>query len=87
MTIEKLLNLPKRFANQDDDLVDDDAIVLVSRTVKIIDDHGKRASAADLDGADSVVVQGKLLPPSKWEKDQDDQAVTTIRAKRIVITG
>jgi hypothetical protein len=31
-------------------------------------------------------VTGKMLPQSKWNKDEDGSAVTTIRAKRVTIT-
>jgi hypothetical protein len=87
MTLGKILNLPKRFAAQDDDLLDQDAIVLVGAGVRVIDENGKRTTAAALDDADSVRVQGKLLPPKKWQEDEDGQPVTTIRAKRVYITG
>jgi hypothetical protein len=87
ITLEKILNLPKRFASQDDDLVDEDAIVLVGKKTKIRDADGHRATAADLDDADEVRVDGKLLPPKKWETDEDGQPVTTIRAKRVVIVS
>lgn len=86
VTIGKVLNLPKKFAGEDDSIVDQDAVVLLSSTTKIYRD-GKRVAAAQLEDADSAKVQGKLLPMQKWVKDEDDQQVTTIRAKRIYITG
>lgn len=78
ITISKVLNLPKRFASQDDDLVDQDAIVLVSKKTKI--------KGGSLASADAATVQGKLLSPKKWLKDEDDEPVATIRAKRITVT-
>lgn len=86
VTIAKVLNLPKKFAGQDDEIIDQDAAVLLSGTTKIYRD-GKRVAGAELADADGARVQGKLLPPQKWVTDEDDQPVTTIRAKRVYITG
>lgn len=84
VTLNKVLNLPKRFADQDDDLVDQAAIVLIGKKTKIVSD-GKRVSRTVLDNSELVRVQGKLLPPKKWRKDEDDQETPTIRAKKIII--
>ena len=63
MTLAKVLNVPKRFANQDDDRVlDEDAIVVVGATTKVFD-----KSRVELADADDVRVQGKLLPPKKCQ--------------------
>lgn len=91
-TITKILNLPKRFRNQDDDIVDADAFVLFSATTKVFDNHGRRVRLETrydglLDDADSVKVVGKVIPPRKWKKDEDDTPAPTIRAKRVTITG
>ena len=44
MTLAKVLNVPKRFANQDDDRVlDEDAIVVVGATTKVFDKGGHGA--------------------------------------------
>jgi len=43
MTLAKVLNVPKRFATQDDDLLDEDAIVLVGATTKFFDKSRVRA--------------------------------------------
>jgi hypothetical protein len=32
-------------------------------------------------------VQGKMLAPSKWRKDEDGEPVPTIRAKKVFILG
>lgn len=88
ITVSRILNLPKKFATQDDELVDEDAIVLVNSKVRIYDEKGKRLRQRALSDADeSVRVAGKLLPPNKWEKDEDGQPVTTIRAKKIYLLG
>jgi hypothetical protein len=87
MTVEKILNLPRKFRDQDDDVLDQDAYVLVNSKTKIFDADGHRVAQSALDDADSVVVEGKLLRPAKWKQDEDDTPVITIRAKRIHITG
>jgi hypothetical protein len=91
-TISKVLNLPKRFGDQDDEIVDQDAHVLIGPQTKVFDAAGKRLARESLydgalDNADSVLIAGKVLPPAKWQKDEDGQPVTTIRAKRVKITG
>lgn len=92
VTITKMLNVPRAFRSQDDEIVDQDAYVLFTAKTKVFDRNGRRLSrerAYDnaLDNADSVTIAGKLVKPSKWEKDEDDNPVTTIRAKRVTITG
>jgi len=86
LTVAKILNLPKRMRDQDDELVDESAYVLVGDAVRIVKD-GKRVAASALAGAENVVVHGKLLRPSKWQKDEDGEPTATIRAKKIVILG
>jgi hypothetical protein len=92
VTISKILNLPKRFKTQDDDIVDQDADVVFTKNTKVFDADGKRLRAesdydAALDAAGSVVVIGKIAPRAKWNKDEDGSPVTTVRAKRVTITG
>lgn len=87
ITVEKILNLPRKFRDQDDDVLDQDAYVLVGPKTRIFDADGHRVAQSELDDADSVVVEGKLLRPAKWKQDEDDTPVVTIRAKRIHITS
>jgi hypothetical protein len=92
VTVSKVLNLPKRFKAQDDGIVDQDADVVFTKTTKVFDAQGKRLRTeggydAALDAADSVSVTGKITPQAKWNKDEDGSPVTTIRAKRVTITG
>jgi hypothetical protein len=90
MTLSKILNLPKRMAEQDDDLVDQDTVVLVGSSTRVYDGTKlvrERREASELASAENVRVQGKMLPPSKWRKDEDDQPVPTIRAKKVFILG
>jgi hypothetical protein len=90
MTLSKILNLPKRMGGQDDELVDQDTLVLVGSRTRVYDANElvrERREAAELASAEHVRVQGKMLPPSKWRKDEDDQPVPTIRAKKVFILG
>jgi hypothetical protein len=92
VTVTKIFNLPKRFNSQDNDIVDQDADVIFTKKTKVYDAAGKRVRTEGrydvaLDDAESVSVTGKIIPQSKWNKDEDDSPVTTIRAKRVTITG
>jgi hypothetical protein len=92
VTVTKMVNLPKRFNAQDDSIIDRDADVIFTKKTKVYDDKGKRLRVensydAALDDAESVAVTGKITPPSKWNKDEDGTPVTTVRAKRVTITG
>ena len=92
MTITKVLNLPKRFGSQDDDIVDQDAYVVFGEHTKVFDKHGDQLPRESqynhaLDVARTVKVSGKIMPTKKWQKDEDDQPVTTIRAKQVTITS
>jgi hypothetical protein len=85
MTLDKILNLPKKFRDQDDELVDQDTVVLVGKRTKVLDGRNHRVDADQLGDVQHVRVQGKLLRPNKWEKDEDGDPVATIRAKKIYI--
>ena len=85
MTIESVKGLPKRLRNQDDSLIDQDALVLVGSKTRIYGVDGKRTTEDALVDADRVGVTAKLLPPAKWQDDQDGQATPTLRAKRVYI--
>jgi hypothetical protein len=92
VTVTKIANLPARYKTQDDQIVDKDADVVFTKNTKVFDADGKRlrdesAYDAALDDADTVAVNGKIAPRSKWNKDEDGTPVTTVRAKRVKITG
>jgi hypothetical protein len=87
MTVETVKGLPRRLRDQDDELLDQDALVLVGTKTKVYDKDGKRTTADALADADRVSVRGKLLPPAKWRDDEDGQATPTLRAKRVYVLG
>ena len=84
MTVARVLNLPRKYRTQDDELLDEDANVLVGSKTRVYRD-GKRVAADRLDDAELVRVHGKLLPPSKWQEDEDGTATPTIRAKKVYV--
>lgn len=86
MTLGKILNLPRKFRAQDDELLDQDTTVLVSERVRVFRD-GERVGRDALDTANDVRVHGKLLRPRLWRTDEDGSPVPTIRAKKVYITG
>ncbi len=86
MTLGKVLNLPRKWRTQDDELLDQDTTVLVGDRVRVFED-GERVEHGALDAANDVRVHGKLLRPRMWRTDEDGSAVPTIRAKKIYITG
>jgi hypothetical protein len=91
VTITEVLNLPKRFADQDDPFVDSDAYVLFTSKTRVYDAEGDRvpretAYDALLDAADSLRVVGKVVAPPKWQEDEDGMPAPTLRAKRVRVT-
>ena len=86
MTLGKILNVPRKWRTQDDELLDQDTTVLVSERVRVFKD-GERVGREALDEANDARVHGKLLRPFRWLDDEDGEAVPTVRAKKIYITG
>jgi hypothetical protein len=85
VTIDKVLNLPSRFRTQDDQIVDESAIVLVSGSVRVYDGN-ERVRVSELEDADGTArIHGKLLRPDKWQADEDGEKVPTIRARKIYL--
>src|SRR5439155_21453092 len=86
MTLAKVLNVPKRFANQDDDRVlDEDAIVVVGATTKVFDKGGHGAPRPSWLTPTTSASRASSCPRRSARPDEEDQPVTTIRAKRITI--
>ena len=89
VTILEFTNLPKKFKNQDDELVDQDAFVLIGNKTRVYGGDGERIKDPDEAGLDEydgdVRVHGKLLPVKKWSEDEDGTPTTTIRAKKVFL--
>lgn len=82
--VTKLLNPPKRFKDEGDEVADQGALLIVDPKVKITK-GGKRISFDQIDEDDNLRVMGKFVKPGKWLKDEDDEPTPTLRAKRIEV--
>jgi hypothetical protein len=85
MTMSGIEDLPRRFANQDDALLDQDTHVRFNDGTRVYGPDGKRVTQDYLPYAESVVVRGKLVAPRRWFVDDTGALVPTVRAKRIYI--
>jgi hypothetical protein len=86
ITLHRILNLPRKWRTEDDELLDQDATVLVSERVRVFQD-GERVGRETLESANDVRVHGKLMRPFNWLEDEDGETVPTIRAKKVYVTG
>jgi hypothetical protein len=91
IVVDQVKGLSPRLAARLQDVLGDQADVLVSARTRVIDADGNRlsgdAAAAALDAADSVQVTARLAPRSAWAEDGDGTPVPAMRALRIKITG
>jgi len=89
ISIEAVCGLPRALTKQGAQLAGGDGIALVSsRTSVWKDGIGLPASRKliELDGADTVRMRGRLLPPASWQEDEDGNPVPTFTTSRVVIT-
>jgi hypothetical protein len=86
MTLHRILNLPRKWRTEDDEILDQDTTVLVSERVRVFQDE-ERVGRDALEAANDVRVHGKLMRPFNWLEDEDGETVPTIRAKKVYITG
>lgn len=85
-TMVKIDNLPKQFADQDDEIVDQDVQVTFKSTTDAFEDqHGDPIDMKALAKADRVWVKAKLAPPEAWQNDEDNRPVPTLRGRRAAI--
>ena len=85
ITVEYIEDLPRRFRNQDDDLLDQDATVLMRENIRVFGPDGELVSHDELEHADYVRVHARVLRPRMWRANEDGDVVPTLRAKRIYI--
>ena len=82
MTIEKVYNLPKKFKDQDDPILDEDADVLVGDKTKVVKDD-EPVDASELADAEHGARQGQAAAALEVAtRIEDGQPVPTIRAKQ-----
>jgi hypothetical protein len=86
MTTSSIENLPKRFASQDDALLDQDTHVNFRPSTRVYGPDGQLVTQDHLDYAENVAVRGKLTAPKRWAHDADGDPVPTVDAKRLYIT-
>ena len=85
ITVEYIEDLPRRFRNQDDDLLDQDATVLMHDNIRVFSPDGDLVPHDELANADYVRVRARVLRPRMWRANEDGDVVPTLRAKRIYI--
>ena len=83
-TLNKFLNLPRKFRDQDDRMVDQVVHLKLRDATKITDENGDDASVKDLSKADKILAKAKLLKEDQWD-EEDGTPVTTLVARRIRI--
>lgn len=86
VTVDEIEKLPARFKRQDDELLDQDATVLVSERARVYGPDSTLVDAHLLDEAEYVKVRGRLLAPRQWHANEDGDVVPTLRAKRVYVT-
>jgi hypothetical protein len=87
MTTSEIENLPKRFASQDDSLLDQDTHVNFRPSTRVYGPDGARVTQDYLEYAEDVSVRGKLVAPKRWAHDADGDPIPTVDAKRLYITN
>ena len=85
ITVEYIEDLPRRFRNQDDELLDQDATVLLNDNIRVFSPEGELVSHDELVHADYVRVRARVLRPRMWRENEDGDVVPTLRAKRIYV--
>ena len=85
ITVEYIEDLPRRFRNQDDELLDQDATVLMSENIRVFSPEGELVSHDELAHADYVRVRARVLRPRMWRENEDGDVVPTLRAKRVYV--
>jgi hypothetical protein len=89
MAIEQVCDIPRRLAKEAAQLVGGDGVARVRPTTRVVQD-GKRlygnAAATALRGADTAVLNVRLLRPRSWRQDEEGDRVATFSARRIDIT-
>ena len=89
ISIEAVCDVPGKLAKGAARLAGSDGVALrLSRTTVWEDGALKIGPAATtlIDGADTVLVSGRLTRPGAWRQDEDGSRIATFRAGRIEVT-
>lgn len=85
ITVEYIEDLPHRFRSQDDDLLNQDATVLLNENIRVFSPEGELVAHDELANADYVRVRARVLRPRMWRENEDGDVVPTLRAKRVYV--
>jgi hypothetical protein len=88
ISIEDVCNVPSGYATQAVQLAGSDGVAVISSRTRVY--KGKRLlkgapRRAQIDGADTMRLKVKLLPPARWRPGEDDR-VPTFSTSRVLIT-
>ena len=89
ISIEAVCDGPERLAKVAARLAGSDGVVLRLPRTTVWEDRALKigpAATVLIDGADTVVVRGRLTRPRAWRRDEDGSRIPTFRASRIVVT-
>jgi hypothetical protein len=88
-SVERISGLPRKLRRMRTELRDLEAAVTVGPRTRVQDEDGHRVKRADiaaaLDGAEDVIVTGKITDPKKWTRDEEGEPIVAVAAKRIRI--
>lgn len=89
ISVEDFVSLPKSVQADGASLTGQDGVALVRRSTLVFNGRQRVPStgvAQTLQGADTALITGRLLPTRSWKKDEDGAPVPTFTARRIVVT-
>ena len=89
ISIEAVCDAPEKLAKAAGALAGSDGVALRLPRTTVWEDHALKigpAATAVMDGADTVLVRGRLTPPRAWRQDEHGSRIATFRAGRIVVT-
>ena len=89
ISIEAVCDVPEKLAKGAARLAGSDGVVRLLPRTTIWEDRALKigpAATVLLDGADTVLVRGRLTRPRAWRQDEDGSRIPTFRAGRIVVT-
>jgi hypothetical protein len=89
ISIEAVCDVPEGLAKGAARLVGSEGVALRMPRTTVWEDRALKigpAATALIDGADTVLVRGRLTRPGAWRHDGDRSPMPTFRASRIVVT-
>jgi hypothetical protein len=90
ISIEAVCDVPEKLAKGAARLAGSDGVVLRLPHTSVWENRALKvgpAATALIDGADTVIVRGRLTRPGAWRQDEDGSRIATFRAGRIELTN